>query len=80
MNPNQFSPVEWKAMICGEEFTSLAQVKQIAFGSTKNQNISLVRYYGAWQYLYDKCIPLSEADYTYMDKLLCDGVIVEDDK
>ena len=77
MNPNQYSPDEWKAMICGEEFVSVKEAKNIAFGSIKNENISLLRYYSAWQYIYDKCIPLSEADYYYMEKLLCDGVLVE---
>ena len=77
MNPNQYSLSEWTALLCGEEFTSLAQVKQTAFGSTKNENISLIRYYSAWQYLYDNCIPLREVDSNYMDKLLADGILVE---
>ena len=55
----------------------MKEAKNIAFGSIKNGNISLLRYYSAWQYIYDKCIPLSEADYHYMEKLLCDGVLVE---
>ena len=72
-----YSKEEWKAMICGEEFVSVKEAKNIAFGSIKNENISLLRYYSAWQYIYDKCIPVSEVDYDYMMKLVCDGVLVE---
>ena len=80
MNPNQYTADEWKSLICSEEFVSVSDVKNTAFGSKKDKNISLLRYYSAWQYIYDKCIPVSEADYNYMMKLVCDGILVDDDK
>ena len=61
-----------------EEFVSVAAAKAIAFGSTKSKDITVIRYYGAWQYLVDNNIPLSEIDCEYVDKLICDGIIFED--
>ena len=49
------------------------QAKSLAFGS--KPSASLDEYYGAWQWLYDEKIALTQADAHYMDKLICDGII-----
>ena len=48
--------------------------KRVAFGSIPA--ITLASYYDAWQWLYDHGIMLSESDMIYIDKLICDGVLV----
>ena len=78
MNHRLYTGDEWKTRICMEEFISVAAAKSIAFGSTKSDDITVVRYYGAWQYLLDKGIPMSEEDSRYVDKLLCDGILFLD--
>ena len=50
--------------------------KAIAFGSRVAE--TLEAYYGAWQWLYDNEINLSEADENYMMKLIEDGLITID--
>ena len=48
--------------------------KSIAFGS--RPATSLEEYWEAWQWLKDNNIPLSEPDELYLDKLICDGVVL----
>ena len=48
--------------------------KSIAFGS--RPATSLEEYLDAWQWLKDNNIPLSEPDELYLDKLICDGVVL----
>ena len=52
------------------------EAKGIAFGSKESE--SLEEYYGAWQWLYDQKVELEEPDLNYMDKLICDGVVIAD--
>ena len=52
------------------------EAKGIAFGS--KESASLEEYYGAWQWLYDQKVELEEPDLNYMDKLICDGVVIAD--
>ena len=53
---------------------NVKQAKSIAFGSTASE--SLGEYYGAWQWLYDNNIDLKEPDLLYLDKLICDGIVI----
>ena len=53
---------------------NIKQAKSLAFGSKPSTNLE--EYYGAWQWLYDNQVYLNEADANYMDKLICDGVVV----
>ena len=46
----------------------------IARGYTKALDIE--QYYQAWQYLYDHSVSLREPDKLYLEKLICDGVIL----
>ena len=55
---------------------NIKSAKAIAFGSKPSADLD--EYYGAWQWLYDQCVYLSEADANYMDKLICDGHITID--
>ena len=41
-----------------------------------NPIASVNEYYDAWQALYDLEAPLCEADELFMDKLICDGVVL----
>lgn len=51
------------------------EAKSIAFGS--RPAASLDEYYSAWQWLYDHNVELKEPDLNYIDKLLCDGIIID---
>lgn len=53
---------------------NLKQAKCIAYGS--RPAASLEEYYSAWQWLYDNQVELSESDYNYLDKLICDGIVI----
>ena len=53
---------------------NLRDAKCIAFGS--RQAASLEEYYSAWQWLYDNQVTLSESDINYLEKLICDGVVI----
>ena len=77
MNHKQYSPDEWKALLIREEFVSVSEAKKTAFGSELNREVSLFRYYAAWQYLQDNNVTLEEADTLYLDKLICDGIVSE---
>lgn len=48
--------------------------KSLAFGSKPSADLD--SYYAAWQYLYDNDVELSEPDLNYLDKLICDGVVI----
>ena len=52
----------------------MRDAKRIAFGSIASDSLS--QYYAAWQWLHDNGVELSEADRNYIDKLICDGVII----
>lgn len=54
---------------------NIKEAKLIAFGS--RPAVSLDEYYNAWQWLYDNNVELKEPDLNFMDKLLCDGIIIE---
>lgn len=54
---------------------NIKEAKLIAFGS--RPAASLDEYYGAWQWLYDNNVELKEPDLNFIDKLLCDGIIIE---
>ena len=53
---------------------NIKDAKAIAFGS--RPSVDLDEYYGAWQWLYDNQIELKEPDINYLDKLICDGIVV----
>ena len=53
---------------------NVKQAKTIAFGSSPS--VSLDEFYDAWQWLYDNQIELKEPDINYLDKLICDGIVV----
>ena len=55
-------------------FNSVKDAKSVAFGS--RPAASLEQFYAAWQWLKDNNIPLSEPDELYLDKLICDGVVL----
>ena len=56
------------------QFASVKEALSVARG--KCQAVDVDHYYDAWQYLYDHNHPLSESDTLYLDKLICDGVIL----
>ena len=56
---------------------NIKQAKSVAFGSRPAADLD--EYYGAWQWLYDNDIELKEADIRFLDKLICDGVVVPKD-
>lgn len=53
---------------------NIKEAKSLAFGS--KPSATLEEYYDAWQWLYDNKIELKEADIAFLDKLICDGLIV----
>ena len=53
---------------------NVKQAKSLAFGS--KESASLEEYYSAWQWLYDQQIELREPDINYLDKLICDGLVI----
>ena len=53
---------------------NVKQAKSLAFGS--KESASLEEYYSAWQWLYDQQIELREPDINYLDKLICDGIVI----
>ena len=55
---------------------NVKQAKSLAFGS--KTSATLEEYYDAWQWLYDNDVELEEADLNYLDKLICDGVVIAD--
>ena len=54
---------------------NVREAKSLAFGSTEAK--SLLEYYGAWQYLLDNHVALSEPDSEYLQKLIDDGIVVD---
>ena len=56
---------------------NISDAKRVAFGSVPAD--TLQEYYDAWQWLYNNCVLLSEPDMMYIDKLICDGVLVPKD-
>ena len=54
---------------------NVREAKSLAFGSTKSK--SLLEYYGAWQYLLDNHVALSESDSEYLQKLIDDGIVID---
>lgn len=58
-------------------FKSLEEAYRVARGD--DESADLVRYYSAWQHLYDMGASLSEADECYLDKLICDGSVLTRD-
>ena len=55
-------------------FSSVSEAHKVARG--KKQSVGLETYYEAWQYLYDNNALLPESDQLYLDKLICDGVVL----
>ena len=55
-------------------FVSVTHAYKKAVGTSQCADIH--EWVAAWQYLYDNEAELSEADELYMDKLICDGVIL----
>ena len=55
-------------------FVSVTHAYKKAVGTSQTQDIH--EWVAAWQYLYDNNASLSEPDRLYMDKLICDGVIL----
>ena len=55
-------------------FISVTHAYKKAVGAAQCNDIH--EWVAAWQYLYDNEAELSEADELYMDKLICDGVIL----
>ena len=53
---------------------NVKQAKSIAFGSSPST--SLDEFYNAWQWLYDNEIELKQPDINYLDKLICDGIVI----
>ena len=53
---------------------NVKQAKSIAFGSSPST--SLDEFYNAWQWLYDNKIELKQPDINYLDKLICDGIVI----
>ena len=58
-------------------FTSVTHAYKKAVGTSKTQDIH--EWVAAWQYLYDNNADLPESDELYLDKLICDGVILTPD-
>ena len=56
------------------QFASVKEAFSVARG--KCQAVDVDHYYDAWQYLYDNSVPLDISDTLYLDKLICDGVIL----
>jgi len=56
---------------------NIKQAKSLAFGS--KPSASLDEFYNAWQWLYDNQVDLKGSDLGYLDKLICDGIIVARD-
>ena len=52
----------------------IAEAKRIAFGSIPSASID--EYHSAWQWLYDNEVELKEPDINYLDKLICDGMVI----
>jgi len=52
---------------------NVKEAKRLAFGS--DPSTTLDQFYDAWQWLYDNETELSESDYNYLDKLICDGMV-----
>ena len=55
-------------------FISVTHAYKKAIGTSQCHDIH--EWVAAWQYLYDNNASLSESDRLYMDKLICDGVIL----
>ena len=55
-------------------FVSVTHAYKKAVGTSQTQDIH--EWVAAWQYLYDNNAQLSEPDRLYMEKLICDGVIL----
>lgn len=53
---------------------NVKQAKSRAFGT--DPATTLDEYYAAWQWLYDNEIELKEPDMNYIDKLICDGIVI----
>ena len=53
---------------------NVKQAKSLAFGSSPST--SLDEFYNAWQWLYDNKIELKQPDINYLDKLICDGIVI----
>ena len=53
---------------------NVKQAKSLAFGT--KASASLEEYYAAWQWLYDNDVELKQPDVNYLDKLICDGVVL----
>ncbi len=53
---------------------NVKQAKSLAFGSSPS--VSLDEFYNAWQWLYDNEVELKEPDLNYLDKLICDGIVI----
>ena len=58
-------------------FKSLEEAYRVARGD--DESADLVRYYQAWQHLYDMGASLCEADEYYLDKLISDGSVLTKD-
>jgi len=52
---------------------NVKEAKRLAFGS--DPSTTLDQFYDAWQWLYDNETEMSESDYNYLDKLICDGIV-----
>ena len=55
-------------------FVSVTHAYKKAMGTSQCTDIH--EWVAAWQYLYDNNAQLSEPDELYMEKLICDGVIL----
>ena len=44
-----------------------------------NESCTLNEYYDAWQVLHDEDVALCESDQCFLEKLICDGVILTDE-
>ena len=55
-------------------FVSVTHAYKKAIGTSQCADIH--EWVAAWQFLYDNEAELSEADELYMEKLICDGVIL----
>lgn len=58
-------------------FTSVTHAYKKATGTA--ECLDIFEWVAAWQYLYDNNADLPEPDELYMEKLICDGVILTPD-
>ncbi len=54
---------------------NVREAKSLAFGSKESK--SLLEYYTAWQFLLDNHVALSESDCNYLQKLIDDGIVID---